>query len=178
MTRLPGRLAGWAWRGPLAVLAAGMLLAAGCSVFRREPLDVPPGHQAVMGEVVVMGFGAPPHVVLDIAREDGAFRHELPIDLARSPFLITLPPGRYLVQRLRINESGPSFPEEPWFQVGAEFSVGQTAVYVGTLQLERVVFARKLRVTVQDEFDRLVPELRARYPELPPVVGRALMRPA
>jgi len=177
VTRLLAGLAGSAWRGPLAALVSGALLAAGCSVFRTEPLDVPPGQQVVMGEVVVVGFGVPPHVVLDIAREDGAVRHELPVDLSRSPFLITLPPGRYQVQRLRINESGSSFPEEPWFRVGAEFLVGDTAVYVGTLQLERVVFARNLTVRVQDEFDRLVPELRARYPELPPVIGRSLMRP-
>ena len=176
--RLAERLAGSARRRPLAALTAAALLMAGCAAFRREPFDVPPGHQAVMGEVVVVGFGAPPHVVLDIAREDGSFRHELPVDLARSPFLITLPPGRYQVQRLRINETGPSFPEEAWFQIGAEFTVGDTAVYVGTLQVERVTFARKLRVTVQDEFERLVPSLRARYPELPPVVGRSLMRPA
>ncbi len=120
----------------------------------------------------------PPHVVLDIAREDGSFRHELPIDAVRSTFVITLPPGRYLVQRLRINESGPSFPEEAWFQIGAEFTVGDTAVYVGTLELERVVFDRQLRVTVQDEYERAVAALRTQYPELPPVVGRALMRPA
>jgi hypothetical protein len=147
-------------------------------MLRREPLEVPPGHLAVLGEIVVAGFGVPPHVVLDIAREDGSFRHELPIDAVRSTFVITLPPGRYLVQRLRINESGPSFPEEAWFQIGAEFTVGDTAVYVGTLELERVVFNRQLRVTVQDEYERAVAALRTQYPELPPVVGRALMRPA
>jgi hypothetical protein len=50
-------------------------------------------------------------------------------------------------------------------------------VYVGTLELERVVFARRLRVTVRDEFERAVPPMRARHPELPPVVARAVMRP-
>jgi hypothetical protein len=147
-------------------------------MIRREPLEVPPGHQAVMGEIVVAGFGVPPHVVLDIAREDGSFRHELPVDAVRSTFVITLPPGRYQVQRLRINESGSAFPEEAWFRVGAEFTVGDTAVYVGTLELERVVFNRQLRVTIQDEYERAVATLRTQYPELPPVVGRALMRPA
>ena len=57
------------------------------------------------------------------------------------------------------------------------FDVGDTAVYVGTLELERVVFARQLRVMVQDEYERTVPAMRARYPELPSVVARALMRP-
>ena len=161
----------------LAVVALA-IASAGCAMFRREPLEVPPGHQAVMGGVVVAGFGAPPHVVLEIAREDGAFRHELPVDAVRSTFVITLPPGRYQVQRLRINENGASFPEETWFRVGTEFTVGDTAVYVGRLELERVVFNRQLRVTIQDEYERAVPELRTQYPELPPVVGRALMRPA
>ena len=163
----------------LALAAVALsIVVAGCAMFRREPFEVPPGHQAVLGGIVVTGFGVPPHVVLDIVREDGTFRHELPVDAVRSPFVITVPPGRYLVQRLRINETGPSFPEEPWFRVGTEFTVGDTAVYVGTLELERVVFNRQLRVTVQDEYERAVPALRTQYPELPAVVGRALMRPA
>jgi hypothetical protein len=163
----------------LALAAVALAIAsAGCAMFRREPLEVPPGHQAVMGGVVVAGFGAPPHVVLEIAREDGSFRHELPVDAARSTFVITLPPGRYQVQRLRINENGLNFPEEAWFRIGVEFTVGDTAVYVGTLELERVVFNRQLRVTIQDEYERAVAALRTQYPELPPVVGRALMRPA
>jgi hypothetical protein len=163
----------------LALAAVAVAIAtAGCGILGRQPLDVPPGHQAVMGEVVVAGFGVPPHVVLEIAREDGSFRHELPVDAVRSPFVITLPPGRYQVQRLRINENGPAFPEEPWFRVGAEFTVGDTAVYVGTLTLERVVFDRQVRVTVQDEYERTLSVLRREYPELPSPVGRAIMRPA
>jgi hypothetical protein len=163
----------------LALAAVALAIAsAGCAMFRPEPLEVPPGHQAVMGGIVVAGFGVPPHVVLEIAREDGSFRHELPVDAVRSTFVITLPPGRYQVQRLRINENGVNFPEEAWFRIGAEFTVGDTAVYVGTLELERVVFNRQLRVTVQDEYERAVAALRTQYPELPPVVGRALMRPA
>ena len=162
----------------LLLLAFGTALMPGCAAFRREPLEVPPGHQAVMGEIVIAGFGVPPHVVLEIAREDGSFRHELPVDAARSTFVITLPPGRYVVQRLRINESGATFPEEAWFRIGAEFTVGDTAVYVGTLELERVVFNRQLRVTIQDDYERAVATLRTQYPELPPVVGRGLMRPA
>ena len=169
---------GTRFHGWLVLLAFAATLIPGCSMFRREPLEVPPGHQAVMGEIVVTGFGVPPHVVLDIVREDASFRHELPIDAVRSSFVITLPPGRYLVQRLRINENGPSFPEEAWFRVGTEFTVGDTAVYVGTLALERVVFNRQLRVAVQDEYERTLATLRTQYPELPSVVGRGLMRPA
>jgi hypothetical protein len=163
----------------LALAAVALaIVSGGCAMFRREPLEVPPGHQAVMGGTVVAGFGVPPHVVLEIAREDGSFRHDLPIDAVRSTFVITLPPGRYLVQRLRINESRTTFPDEAWFRVGTEFTVGDSAVYVGTLELERVVFDRQLRVTIQDEYERAVAALRTQYPELPPVVGRALMRPA
>jgi len=162
------------WR---AALALGALLVAGCGAFRSAPLDVPPGHQAVLGEVIVRGFSVP-SVVLDIVREDGGYRHELPVDAGRSQFVITLPPGRYRVARLRINDSGRTFPDEAWFQIGVGFEVGGAAVYVGTLQIERVVFGRQLRVAVQDEYDRTVPALRARHPELPPVVAKALMRPA
>jgi hypothetical protein len=151
--------------------------AGGCTVFRREPFEVPSGHRAVMGDIAIAGF-TPPHVVLEIVRDDGSYQHELPVDAIRGPFLITLPPGRYLINRLRINETGPSFPAEPWFRVGVEFTVGESAVYVGTLQLERIAFARQVRVEIQDEYDRAVPAMRAEHPELPAVVTRAIMKPA
>jgi hypothetical protein len=153
-----------------------VIVTTGCAAFREAPLEVPPGHQAVVGEVFIAGFSEP-RVVLDVAREDGSYRHELPVDATRSPFVITLPPGRYQITRLRINESGRTFPDEAWFRVGVVFDVGDAAVYVGTLQIERVVFARQLRIMVQDEYERTVPAMRARYPELPSVVARALMRP-
>jgi hypothetical protein len=155
----------------------GAVVVTGCAAFREPPLEVPPGHQAVLGEVFIASFSEP-RVVLDIARDDGSYRHELPVDATRSPFVITLPPGRYQITRLRINESGRTFPEEAWFPVGVVFEVGNAAVYVGTLQIERVVFGRHLRVMIQDEYERTVPAMRARYPALPPVVVRALMRPA
>ncbi len=160
----------------LTVLVLGAIAATGCAAFRAAPLEVPPGHQAVVGEVFITGFDAP-HLVLDIAREDGSFRHELPVDFIRSPFVITLPPGRYQIARLRINEDRQAFPEEVWFRVGVGFEVGDTAVYVGTLQLERVTFGRQLRVRVQDEYERTVPAMRTLYPGLPPAVTRALMQP-
>jgi hypothetical protein len=50
-------------------------------------------------------------------------------------------------------------------------------VYVGTLRLERVVFVRQLRVLVRDDYERTVPTLRERYPELPSAIVRGLMRP-
>lgn len=156
-------------------LGLGVLVLAGCSVFRREPLDVPPGHQVVLGEVAIAGFKER-QVVLDIVREDGSYRTELPVGAPRTEFVITLPRGRYQVTRLRINEIGQAFPEEAWFQVGATFDVGDAAVYVGTLVIERVVFARQARVTVQDEYEKSVPTLRLRYPELPSVIARAPMR--
>ena len=152
------------------------IAAVGCAAFQREPFEVPSGHRAVMGEIFISGL-ASPHVVLEISRDDGSYQHELPVDAARSPFLITLPPGHYQIGRLRINDNGLAFPEEAWFRIGVEFTVGDTAVYVGTLQLERVVFGRQLRVKVEDEYDRAVPAMRSDYPELPAVVTRSIMRP-
>jgi hypothetical protein len=153
------------------------LVTTGCAVFRREPLDVPPGHRLVLGEVAVSGFSER-SLVLDIAREDGTYRHELAVDAARSAFVVTLPPGRYQVTRLRLNEAGRMQPDELAFPVRVEFEVGDAAVYVGTLHFERVVFGRQLRVLVRDEYDRTVPSLRARHPDLPSVVARGLARPA
>ena len=159
----------------VVALGLGLVVLAGCSVFRREPLDVPPGHQVVLGEVAIAGFSEP-QVVLDIVREDGTYRTELPVGAPRTEFVITLPRGRYQITRLRINESGRAFPEETWFRVGATFDVEEAAVYVGTLTIERVVFARQARVAVRDEYERSVPTLRLRYPELPSVIARAPMR--
>jgi hypothetical protein len=151
-----------------------LVAAAGCGA-RRAPLDVPPGHRVVLGEVDISGFGEP-QVVLDIAREDGSFRHELAVDARRSPFAITLPPGRYQVTRLRLNEIGRTLPDEAVFPMRVAFEVGEAAaVYVGRLRIERVVFARELRVTVLDDYERAIPVFRARHPGLPPVVARALM---
>jgi hypothetical protein len=175
--RRPGSRAGVGARRRLAAVLLGVLAAAGCAAFRREPFEVPPGHQAVLGAVFISGFSQP-HVVLDIAREDGSYQAELAVDAVRSEFLITLPRGRYQVTRLRINESGQTLPDEAWFRIGATFEVGDAAAYVGTLALERVVFARQLRVMVHDDYERTVPAIRARYPELPPAIVRAIMRPA
>ena len=164
-------------RRSVAALLVGALLVAGCSAFRREPLEVPPGHRVVLGEVVITGF-ANPRVVLDFSREDGSYQEQLPVDAARSPFVITLPPGRYLINRLRVNDQGRTGPESTDFRLAVTFDVGDPAVYVGTLAIERVSFLRQLRVSVQDDYESAVPAIRARYPELPPNITRSLMRPA
>jgi hypothetical protein len=154
----------------------GMVVLVACDAFRRAPLDVPPGHRVVLGEVAVAGFSEP-EIALDMTREDGAFRYELPVDYSPSPFAITLPPGRYRITRLRVNEIGRNFPEEVAFPLRVTFEVGEAAaVYVGRLQIERVVFARQLRITVRDDYERAVPEFRARYPELPSSIARAPMQ--
>ena len=163
-------------RRGVAALAMAALAGTGCAAFRDDPLDVPPGHQVVLGEVAVSGFSES-HVTLDIAREDGTFRHELPIDLPRSPFVITLPPGRYLVIRLRLTETGRMVPDQLSHPLQIEFQVGGAAVYVGTIQIDRVVFGHQLRIQVRDDYDRTVPALRARHPGLPASVVRGLARP-
>jgi hypothetical protein len=146
-------------------------------VFQGGPLDVPPGHRLVLGGVDLTRFGES-RVLIEIGREDGTYRHELPVDAAWSPFVITLPPGRYHITRLRLAESGRTLQDETAFALRVDFEVGDAAaVYVGTLTVERVVFGRQLRVTVRDEYDRTVPAIRAQHPDLPPVVVRALLRP-
>lgn len=177
MTRSGPRSIGGGCQRWLVALALGMLAAAGCAVFRGGPFDLPPGHRVVLGEIDLSRFGES-RVMLEIAREDGTYRHELPVDAARRPFVITLLAGRYQVTRLRLMDSGRTLPDEAAFPLRVEFEVGDAAaVYVGTLQIERVVFGRELRVLVQDEYDRTVPAIRSRHPDLPPVVARALMRP-
>ena len=177
MRRVGPRRTGVGRRRWLAALALAAIAPAGCAALVREALDVPPGQQPVVGAVSISGLGGL-DVVLDIAREDGSYRLDLTVDGGRRQFLITLPPGRYQIPRFRMNESRATSSGEVWFRLGVQFEVGGTPVYVGTLRIERVVFGRELRITVLDEYERTVPAMRARYPELPPVVARALMRPA
>jgi hypothetical protein len=155
-------------------LAVTLGLAPGCTAFRREPLDVPPGHQMVLGGVLITGFSLS-QLMLDIARDDGGYQTELPVGDFRNEFVITLPRGRYQIIRLRGTDSGRIASRQFWFRVGATFEVGDSAVYIGTLQIARML-GNEVRVAVQDEYERAVPALRARYPELPPVVARAAMR--
>ena len=57
MIRSGSRSIAAGYRCCLAALTLGALLAAGCAVFRREPLDVPPGHRLVSGGVDIARFG-------------------------------------------------------------------------------------------------------------------------
>jgi len=159
-----------------AALAVGALLMVACGAFRREPLDVPPGHAVVLGEIFINGF-ATPHLTLDLSREDGGFQEQLPIDTMRSPIVMTLPPGHYLINNLRINEQRATGPETTNFRITVKFDVGAPVVYIGTLQIERVAFLRQLRVTVKDEYERFVPAIREQYPELPAEIARSLAEP-
>lgn len=177
MTLFGARPARASRRRRLAALAAAALLVAGCGAFRRAPLDVPPGHRVVLGEILINGFSSP-HVVLDFAREDGSFQDSLPVDAMRSPFVMTLPPGHYVINNLRINEQRATGPETTNFRIFVKFDVLEPAVYIGTLQIERVSFLRQLRVTVKDDSERFLPEIRERYPELPAEIARSLAAPA
>jgi hypothetical protein len=130
-----------------------------------------------LGGVDIARFGES-HVVLEIARVEGGYRHELSVDAPRISFVITLPPGKYQILRLRVTESGRTFLNQTIFQLQVPFEVGDApAVYVGTLQIERIAFAAFVRTAVQDDYDRTVSEIRARHPELPLVVARSLMQP-
>ena len=174
MNRFGSRPVGGARR--LAALAVAALLVAGCGAFRRQPIDVPPGHRIVLGEIVTSGF-ATPQLILELTREDGSFQEELPIDFERSPFVITVPPGHYLITRIRVNEMGRTGPESSNFRLAITFDVNDPAVYIGTVRIERVSFLRQLRVTVVDEYERAVPAMRGRHPELPAEITRSLARP-
>ena len=174
----PGSRAGAPVRRPLAAVLVGAALGiAACGAFRPEPLDVPPGHRIVLGEIALSGFPTP-HVILDFGREDGGFQDSITIDAMRSPFVITLPPGHYLIRNLRVNDQGRTGPETTNFWISVAFDADASATYVGTVRIERVAFLRQLRITVDDEYETAVPMIRARQPGLPSEIARSLMRPA
>ena len=177
MTQLGSRPVPGPGRRRIVAVGVAALLVAGCGAFRRAPIDVPPGHRVVLGEIVTSGF-ATPQLILELTREDGSFQEELPIDFERSPFVITLPPGHYLVTRIRVNEQGRTGPESTNFRLAITFDVNDSAVYIGTIKIERVAFLRQLRVTVVDDYEQAVPAIRARYPERPSEITRSLARAA
>ena len=173
----PGSRAGAPVRWRRAAVLGIALGVAACGAFRPAPLDVPPGHRIVLGEFVLSGFPTA-HVILDFSREDGSFQDSITIDAMRSPFVITLPPGHYVIKNLRINDQGRTGPETTNFWISVTFDADAPATYVGTVRIERVSFLRQLRITVEDEYDTAIPMIRARQPGLPTEIARSLMRPA
>ena len=171
--RLPARRA----RGGLVLLMVVLVgSAAACASVRRPALDPPPGHRAVLGRLDLSRFEVR-EGLLEIARDDGTFTEFVRADWGRAEFAITLPPGRYLVTRLRAFPDGRKFPNDVVWDVGLAFDVGaEPAVYVGTLRMSPLT-GRRLRVEVVDEYDDTVQRLRARYADIPDVVTRALAVP-
>lgn len=170
----PGRLVA----GRVLLLAALCLVGVvGCALARPTPLDLPPGHRAVLGRIDLSRFEAL-EALLEIVREDGAFRHDLRMGLGRRDFAITLPPGHYRIFRVRLVDDRQTSPTQTIREIRVAFDVGpEPTVYIGTLQLIST-FAQKLHVSVLDEFDDTVPALRARHPDIAEPVARSLFRPA
>jgi hypothetical protein len=164
-------------RRRFAALAAAALGIVACGAFRPQPVDVPPGHRIVLGEIALSGFPTT-HLTLDFSREDGGFQDSITIDAMRSSFVITLPPGHYVIKNLRVNDQGRTGPETTNFWISIAFDVDAPATYVGTVRIERVAFLRQLRITVDDEYETAVPTIRERHPGLPSEIARSLMRPA
>jgi hypothetical protein len=156
----------------LLPIPAVLLAALGCALLRPAPLEVPPGHAAVVGRVEVSGFGMG-DALLSIVREDGTFDYTLPVGQAPADFAIVLPQGRYrVVQLLAIRDlTGDQaiWPLRLGFETDAD-----RAVYVGTLRLSGG-FAVRLDVSVLDQYDATLRAVRRLYRDLPEPVVRHLM---
>jgi hypothetical protein len=156
---------------------AGLALAAGLAGCGGLRLEVPPGHRVVVGGVDLARLDELGGL-LEIVRDDGVVRLDLPLQREQTTFLTTLPPGRYRLVRLRVTDSPQVSRIPPVSELRGAFEVGdEPAVYVGTLRFTRDRFAG-LRLEVTDDYERTIDALRARYRELPRVVARALVRPA
>jgi len=156
------------------VLAVALAPALGCAALRPGRLDVPPGHRAVLGRIDLRSGAL--ESLIEIVREDGAFRHDLRSGLGQHDFVITLPPGRYRIARVRLLQDRQTLDQHPVRELRVTFEVGaEPAVYVGTLRLGEA-FGERLLVAVVDEYETTVPALRARYPDLTGTISRSLMR--
>jgi hypothetical protein len=159
-------------RAPAVALLG--LAALGCALW-PAPLDVPPGHRAVLGRVDLAGFEVP-EATLDIVREDGTFNATISAGPGRRDFALALPPGRYRVTRIvavkdRATPSVIGWPLRLAFEVGSE-----PAIYIGTLRVGSTL-GTTVRVTVVDEYEDTLRTLRALYSELPQPVTRRLLTP-
>ena len=151
------------------------LMAAGCGVFGPVPLDVPPGHRAVLGRVDLSGEVT--EGALEIVKEDRTFEHALPVGPGPGAFAVVLPPGRYRIVRFRGAQQGKTFRDTLW-DLELAFEVGpEPAVYIGTLRLV-ATYGRAPRVSVTDEYDATLRALRRLYSDLPGVVTRRLISPS
>jgi hypothetical protein len=159
---------------------AGLLLAgwalAGCAALGGR-VDVPPGHRIVVGAVDLTRF-EDAEALLDIVRADRTYQQSVRVSPVQRRFVVTLPPGFYRITRIVLLDSGVATPNQVAYDLPVAFEVGDApTVYVGTLRIIRD-FDSRVRVEVLDEYDRTVPALRARHPEIREPVARALMRPA
>jgi hypothetical protein len=154
-----------------------LLLVAGCGLGRPVPLDLLPGHRAVLARFEVTGFDAS-SVVLAVVREDGTYGVEVPVSPGGTDVALSLPPGSFVIPRLRVVQDRQSVSNVPIRYLAVAFSVGPApATYIGTLRI-RGWFGEAVRLEVRDDYDRTVPVLRARYADIPETVERALMRAA
>lgn len=159
------------------LLAAALVAGAGCSMLGPQRLDIEPGFAVIVGEIDMRSVPEP-QGLLQMVREDGAVRYDLPVQRGPFRFAVPLPPGRYRMVSLRVIDTAQVSPDHIDYLVGATFDVTMPAVYLGTVRFEREQFgAIRLRVVVVDDFDRTVPAVRARYPDLPATVERSLLRP-
>lgn len=164
--------------GALLALGIWSLAGVGCAALAPAPLEVPPGHRVVLGRIDLSQFGAQ-EALLEIDREGGGFRLDLPVGLGQRDLAITLPPGRYRILRVRLVNDRQTSPTHPLLEAGIAFEVGpEPAVYVGTLRLFSDLAARRVAFTVADEYDETVPRLRARHPGIGEPIARSLFHPA
>jgi hypothetical protein len=136
-------------------------------------LEVPPGHRVVLAGVDLRRLDVLGGL-LEIVREDGVVRLDVPLQRDQTAFAVTLPPGRYRIARFNGTDSPSLTRLPPSFALRGTFEVGDApAVYVGTLRLIQDRFAT-FRLEVADDYQRTVDALRARYRDLPATVVRGL----
>jgi hypothetical protein len=161
-------------RGPgvALVLAAAALGAGACAGLGR--LDLPPGHQAVVGRIDLSGFDRR-EAILPLVREDRAYVWELRVGPGSADFVIGLPPGRYRVTELRVADDLRTLADQPFRQMSLELEVGRQPVYVGTVRLASR-FGGVVTVEVVDDYEATLGRVRARHRDLAGPVARVLAR--
>jgi hypothetical protein len=153
------------------------LLVAGCGVLRPRPLDVTVTERVVLGKVDITLLQND-EILVDLAREDGAYPQQLYVGRGPHEFALALPPGRYVIGSIRLLSQRWALVDDPVRFLRVTFDVGDDpAVYVGTLRVAQGLGSR-LEARVVDEYAATVAVLRGFYSNIPATIARALMKPA
>ncbi len=154
------------------IVAVVCLLNAGCATpIASVPLELHQDDTVAFGRVRVFLTGPTTRAFLpemrffELVSQETGNRYRIDIGSADAPMYLSLPPGKYELTRIMINEGAFQAMANP----GPTFLVRPNRLnYVGTWQFEvsSPTYDRKVQLSAVMNLDKAIQDLRARYPKL------------